>query len=643
MAKGESYSAVDIEILEGLEPVRKRPGMYIGGTDGPAGLHHLVKEILDNSVDEAMNGHADTIKVTLHKDGESVTIEDNGRGIPVDIHPKFKKPALEIILTTLHAGGKFSDHNYVTAGGLHGVGASVVNALSAKLEATVYRDGFEWNQSFSRGKPDGTMKKGGATRRKGTRIFFRPDSEIFKSIQFSAQRVEKIIEEKAFLYKGLKLLFKNEQDGTEKTFYYPEGIKSFLRSMLEISNQPPVGGECFDLERANGIKIEVAFCWTEATQENIQSYVNGIHTKGGGTHEDGFKSGLSKALRNYMSVHNLMPKGVKITGEDLREGLVAVLSVSVPGAVSQLQFQGQTKDRLNNPEIESPVDALVKTFENVLNSKPSVANALIERITLAAKARAAARSASASVSRKVGVSHRLNLPGKLADCSSTKPDNSEVFIVEGDSAGGSAKQGRDRATQAVLPLRGKIINSVATTQSKLQENRELLDLISALGCGSGKDIRLDRLRYSKVIILTDADADGMHISALLMAFFFKFMRPLVEAGHLYIGISPLYRLKFGSGSKESDVEWVYSDEEKERVLKANKSRKVHITRFKGLGEMNPDTLWETTLNPKTRKLLQVTIDDAAEAEAMLESLMGKDSADRYKMIQENAHRLEVDI
>jgi DNA gyrase/topoisomerase IV subunit B len=643
MAKGESYSAVDIEILEGLEPVRKRPGMYIGGTDGPAGLHHLVKEILDNSVDEAMNGHADTIKVTLHKDGESVTIEDNGRGIPVDIHPKFKKPALEIILTTLHAGGKFSDHNYVTAGGLHGVGASVVNALSSKLEATVYREGFEWNQSFSRGKPEGTMKKGGSTRRKGTRIFFRPDSEIFKSTQFSAQRVEKIIEEKAFLYKGLKLLFKNEQDGTEKTFYYPEGIKSFLRSMLEVSNQPPVGGECFDLERANGIKIEVAFCWTEATQENIQSYVNGIHTKGGGTHDDGFKSGLSKALRNYMSVHNLMPKGVKVTGDDLREGLVAVLSVSVPGAVSQLQFQGQTKDRLNNPEIESPVDALVKTFENVLNSKPSVANALIERITLAAKARAAARSASASVSRKVGVSHRLNLPGKLADCSSTKPDNSEVFIVEGDSAGGSAKQGRDRSTQAVLPLRGKIINSVATTQSKLQENRELLDLISALGCGSGKDIRLERLRYSKVIILTDADADGMHISALLMAFFFKFMRPLVEAGHLYIGISPLYRLKFGSGSKESDVEWVYSDEEKERVLKANKSRKVHITRFKGLGEMNPDTLWETTLNPKTRKLLQVTIDDAVEAEAMLESLMGKDSADRYKMIQENAHRLEVDI
>jgi DNA gyrase subunit B/topoisomerase-4 subunit B len=642
MAKGTTYSASDIEVLEGLDPVRKRPGMYIGGTDGPQGLHHLVKEILDNSVDEAMNGHADTITIWLHKDGESVTIEDNGRGIPVDIHPKFKKPALEIILTTLHAGGKFSDHNYVTAGGLHGVGASVVNALSSKLEATVFRDGFEWKQSFTRGKTDAAIKKGGATRKKGTRIFFKPDTEIFRSIEFSKDRLEKIVEEKAFLYKGLKLIFKNEQDDYEKTFLYPEGVKSFLKSMLELQNTPPIGGECFDLDRANGIKIEVAFCWTESTQERTFSYVNGIHTKGGGTHEDGFKSGLSKAIRNYISVHNLMPKGMKLTGEDIREGLLAVISVSVPGAVSQLQFQGQTKDRLNNPEIESPVDALVKTFENVLNSKPSVANALVERITLAAKARAAARSASQNVSRKVGISHRLNLPGKLADCSSTKPDNSEVFIVEGDSAGGSAKQGRDRAIQAVLPLRGKILNSVATTQAKLNDNKELLDLVSALGCGMGKDIRLDKLRYSKVIILTDADADGMHISALLMAFFFKFLRPLVDKGHLYIGISPLYRIKFGSGSKE-DVLWVYSDEEKEKALKERGRSKFHITRFKGLGEMNPDTLWETTLNPRTRKLLQVQIEEAAEAEAMLESLMGKDSSDRYRLIQENAHRLEIDV
>jgi len=643
MAKSSSYSAVDIEVLEGLEPVRKRPGMYIGGTDGPTGLHHLVKEILDNAVDEAMNGHADIITVALHKDGSSITIEDNGRGIPVDNHPKFKKSALEIILTTLHAGGKFSDHNYVTAGGLHGVGASVVNALSERLEATVQRDGYEWRQSYARGKPEGPLKKGGATRKSGTRIFFRPDPEIFKSIDFSAERVAKLIEEKAFLYKGLKLIFKNEKNGQEQVFYYPEGIKSFLQTLLTSQNHTAVGGEAFDFDRANGIKIELAFCWTESTNERILSYVNGIHTKGGGTHEDGFKSGLSKAIRNYLAVHNLMPKGLKIGGEDIREGLLAIISISVPGAVSQLQFQGQTKDRLNNPELEPPVDALTRTFENVLNSKPTVAQAVIERITLAAKARSAARSASQSISRKVGVSHRLNLPGKLADCSSTKPDNSELFIVEGDSAGGSAKQGRDRGIQAVLPLRGKIINSVATANSKLQENRELTDLVSALGCGSGNDIRLERLRYSKVIILTDADADGMHISALLMAFFFKFMRPLVANGHLYLGISPLYRLKFGSGSKE-DLVWVYSDLEKDRVMKERGARgKVHITRFKGLGEMNPDTLWETTLNPKTRKLLQVTIDSEEEVTAMLESLMGKDSSDRYRLIQENAHRLEIDV
>jgi DNA gyrase subunit B len=643
MSKGSSYSASDIEVLEGLEPVRRRPGMYIGGTDGPQGLHHLVKEILDNSVDEAMNGHADAIEVVLHADGESVTVTDNGRGIPVDIHPKFKKSALEIILTTLHAGGKFNDNNYVSAGGLHGVGSSVVNALSQRLEATVYRDGFEWKQSFSQGKPIGKIAKGEKVRRRGTSIFFKPDSEIFRVIKFIPERIERLIEEKAFLYKGLKLTFKNEIDKTTKTFLYPEGILSYLTSLLEAANQSPVGGERFFLERSNGIKIEAAFCWTESTNEEVLSYVNGIHTKGGGTHEDGFKSGIAKAIRNYLSVHGQVPKGLKIGGEDIREGMVVVLSVNVPGAVSQLQFQGQTKDRLNNPEIEPPVDAVMRTFENILNSKPSVAAAIVERVTLAAKARAAARSASQNVSRKVGVSHRLNLPGKLADCSSTRPEQSELFIVEGDSAGGSAKQGRDRGTQAVLPLRGKIINSVASTASKLQENRELLDLVSALGCGMGSEIRLDRLRYSKVIILTDADADGMHISALLMAFFFRFLKPLVAAGNLYIGCAPLYRVRLGSGSREQ-VEWVFSDEEKERVLKGKAANaKVQITRFKGLGEMNPDTLWETTLNPKNRKLLRMTIADEKAVQETLESLLGKESGDRYRMIQENAHRLEVDI
>lgn len=643
MAAAKSYSAENIEVLEGLEPVRKRPGMYIGGTEGPQGLHHLVKEILDNSIDEAMNGHASKIEVVLHKDGESVTVEDNGRGIPVDIHPKFKKSALELVLTTLHAGGKFSDSNYASAGGLHGVGASVVNALSEKLEAVVWRDGYTWEQSFSRGITTSKLRKGEKTKAHGTKISFRPDTQIFRSITFSAERLEKIVQEKAFLNRGLSLTFIDETTDTKKVFCFEDGLRSYLTSLLEKAGVTPVGGESFYLERANGVKIEVAFAWTESPAEKILSYVNGIHTAEGGSHEDGFKNGLGKALRNYMSVHDLAPKGVKIGGEDIREGLHAVLSVNVPGAVSQLQFQGQTKDKLNNPEISAPVETLVRTFENVLNANPKLASALIERVTLAARARQAARTAAENVTRKIGISHRLNLPGKLADCSSTSPERSELFIVEGDSAGGSAKQGRDRGTQAVLPLRGKILNSVAASEAKMKENRELLDLISALGCGFGSQIRLEKLRYSKVIILTDADADGMHIASLLMAFFFRFMKPLVEAGHLYVALSPLYRLRIGSGSKEEQL-WVYSDEEKERALKTKVGRsQVQITRFKGLGEMNPQSLWETTLNPKTRNLLRITIDDYAAAESMFESLLGKDTGDRYRLIQENAHRLELDV
>jgi DNA gyrase/topoisomerase IV subunit B len=642
MAKAGAYSAADIEVLEGLEPVRKRPGMYIGGTEGPAGLHHLAKEILDNSVDEAMNGHADTIILTLHKDGESITVKDNGRGIPVDIHPKFKKPALEIILTTLHSGGKFSDNNYVSAGGLHGVGSSVVNALSEKFDAHICRDGYEWSQSFSRGKPTGGIKKGAKTKEHGTSIFFRPDDQIFRAIKFSAERLERMLEEKAFLNKGLRLTFVDETSGSSKTFCFEDGLKSYLADTLTKQNLKPIANETFYLERSAGIKVECAFCWTEATQERVLSYVNGISTGQGGSHEDGFKSGLGKALRNYMSVHDLVPKGVKVVGEDLREGLVAVLSVNVPGAVAQLQFQGQTKDKLNNPEVLPPVEALLRSFENTLNSTPTLANQIVERVLLAAKARAAARSAADSISRKVGVSHKLNLPGKLADCSATRQDKCELFIVEGDSAGGSAKQGRDRETQAILPLRGKILNSIAAGEDKLKDNREILDLVSALGAGIGEQLKLNKLRYGKVIILTDADADGMHISSLLMAFFFRFMRPLIEAGHLYIGMPPLYRIRVGSGTRE-DTHWVYNDQEKEKVLKTVGKSKVHITRFKGLGEMNPSTLWETTLNPRTRNILRVTFSDAAEAMKMFDSLLGKDSSERYRLIQENAHRLELDL
>lgn len=638
-----AYRAEDIEVLEGLEPVRKRPGMYIGGTEGPGGLHHLIKEILDNSIDEAMNGYADRISVTLHEDGDTVTVEDNGRGIPVDIHPKFKKSALELVLTTLHAGGKFSDSNYVSAGGLHGVGASVVNALSQKLEATVYRDGHVWTQRFSRGKAASKLEKGGKAKQTGTKISFSPDPEIFRSITFSAERIERMVQEKAFLNRGITLRFVDRVGGTEKEFHYDDGIRSYLASLLENSKLQPIGGEIFSLERSDGVKVEVSFAWTESTQEKILSYVNGIHTAEGGSHDDGFRGGLAKAVRNYMSVHELTPKGVKIGGEDIREGLFAVISVNVPGAVSQLQFQGQTKDKLNNPEIVAPVEALLRGFENVLNANPKLSATLVERISLAAKARQAARTASESVTRKVGVSHRLNLPGKLADCSATNPDDCEVFIVEGDSAGGSAKQGRDRNTQAVLPLRGKILNSVAASEAKLKENRELLDLTSALGCGYGAGLKLEKLRYGKVIILTDADADGMHIASLLMAFFFKFMRPLIAAGHLYLGLSPLYRIRLGSGSKEETV-WVYSDEEKDKVLKQKSSRaQLHITRFKGLGEMNPGTLWETSLNPRTRNILKITIEDESAVDAMFEDLLGKESSERYKMIQENADRLELDL
>lgn len=639
----KSYTAENIEVLEGLEPVRKRPGMYIGGTEGPAGLHHLVSEILDNAVDEAMNGHADAITVTLHADGESVSVSDNGRGIPVDTHPKFKKSALELILTTLHSGGKFSDNNYVSAGGLHGVGASVVNALSSELRATVRRDGHEWTQAFSQGKATSKLIRGEKTKAHGTTIFFRPDTEIFRSVTFQPARIEKALREKAFLHKGLALTFVDETSATKQTFCFPDGLVSYLAKLLEDEQLKAVTGESFALERANGIKVEVAFAWTESTSERVLSYVNGIHTSEGGTHDEGFKAGLGKALRNYMSVHDRVPRGMKVVSEDLREGLVAIVSVNVPGSVAQLQFQGQTKNRLNNPEIAAPVEALMRTFENTLNSKPNVAAGIVERVLMAAKARAAARSASESVSRKIGISHRLNLPGKLADCSSTSPEKSELFIVEGDSAGGSAKQGRDRKTQAVLPLRGKILNAIAASEAKLKENRELLDLASALGCGIGDKLRLDKLRYGKVIILTDADADGMHIGSLLMAFFYRFMRPLVDAGHLYLGMSPLYRIKIGSGSRE-ELQWAYSDEEKEKILRGKSDRsKVHITRFKGLGEMNPTTLWETTLDPKTRNLLRIRIDGEEQVNHMFEQLLGKETADRYRLIQENAHRLELDL
>jgi len=651
MAKGSShvkssYSAQDIEVLEGLEPVRKRPGMYIAGTDTPAGLHQLVFEILDNSVDEAMNGHATEIVVTLHEDGESVTVSDNGRGIPVDLHPKYKKPALELILTTLHAGGKFSDKNYKTAGGLHGVGSSVVNALSEEMVVNVKRDKIESQQRFSRGIPQGGLKtvKKGVTGT-GTTVFFRPDAEIFKTRRFNAETIRQAMKTKAYLNPGLELDFIDEAASTEPERYcYREGLSAYLKEFLAEKKLVAVGEDPFVLEKTEDVEVRMAFLWTESTTEHFLTYANGIYTPDGGSHEVGAKAGIVRALRNYFNVHNIQTKGLKITAEDIREGLCCIVSVKLPGGEMQPQFQGQTKSKLNNPEVAPIVENVAKNLEQLLNEKPTLANAIINRILLAARARAASRAAVDTVRRKIGISHRLNLPGKLADCSSSKPEVCELFLVEGDSAGGSTKQGRDRHFQAVLPLRGKVLNTIAATNKRVLENAELSNIVSALGCGVGDDCRPDKLRYGKVIILTDADADGMHIGTLLMAFFFQFFRPLMDSGRIYLGKSPLFGVYPGkSVKKKENVYWADSDAELDVILKREKLANPRIVRFKGLGEMNPETLWETTLDPKSRTLLRVRATDGLLAAQALKELMGTDPVFRAKLIQERAEQIELDV
>lgn len=645
----ESYNAQDIEVLEGLEAVRRRPGMYIAGTDTTEGLHQLVLEILDNSVDEAMNGHADFIRVVLHKDGTSVTVEDNGRGIPVDVHPKFKKSALEIILTTLHAGGKFSSKNYTASGGLHGVGSSVVNALSIELRAKVLRGGHEYTQDYSHGVPLGPVKKHKSNLKgSGTSIFFRPDFSIFRLKSFSAEYVREKVRIKTFLNPGLRIEFSDETSGSVEEFCYPRGVAAFLEELLEQSKSS-YAGEIFTLIVEDPIPVSIAMVWTEQTKESFYSYVNGIYTPDGGTHEQGAKNGIVKAIRNYIQVHNSTPKGLKIGAEDIREGLLCVVSIKMPSETHQPQFQGQTKSKLNNPEITPLVEVALKSLEQQFNERPSLSQAILERIFLAAKARAASRAAVQQVKRKIGLNQRMTLPGKLSDCSSNSAHDTELFLVEGDSAGGSTKQGRDRKTQAVLPLRGKVLNSIASTDKKILENKELGNIVAALGAGVGKDFQVQKVRYGKVIILTDADADGMHIGTLLLAFFFTQMRDLIDEGKLYIGKPPLYGMFLGSGGKTkgkqkgSDVVWAYSDEELHKEQKKLGNKKPRIVRYKGLGEMNPETLWETTLDPAQRTLLQVRIDDFAGVQDGFEKLMGSDSATRYRLIQENAEFIEVDV
>ncbi len=635
-----SYTAKDITVLEGLEPVRKRPGMYIGGV-GSTGLHHLVWEILDNAIDEAMNGYASNVTVTLHEDGSSITIADDGRGIPVDKHAKTKKSALEVIFTTLHAGGKFEAGNYKTAGGLHGVGASVVNALSKELIATVRRDGATWEQRFKQGQPTGPVKKLGPARGSGTTVFFRPDATIFPKIEFDADVIRERLETSSYLHKGVRIAFEDEASDQKTVFQHTEGLVAYLKKIVVERAAAPVHEVPFRFARENddsGIRLDLVLQWTQSTDEHARSYVNGIPTGSGGTHENGFRAGLGKAVRNFIDTHNLSPKGVTLTAEDIREGLVGVLSVFLQDP----QFQGQTKDRLNNPEVMAAVDSQVRpALEHWLNTNISVAESIVARIILAARAREASRAAQQEVSRKTATSNRLTLPGKLSDCSSPGRDDSEIFIVEGDSAGGSAKQGRDRARQAILPLRGKVLNTESASLAKVLENKELSDLVTALGCGLGKNFDITRVRYGKIIILADADADGHHIATLLMTFIYRHMPQLITSGRVFLAQPPLYRIDIGK-----ETFWALDDAHRDRLLRlhGNGRANAEITRFKGLGEMMPKVLWETTLNPRTRRLLRVDITDQIVTDRVINELMGKDPSARFRFIMERAEEaVELDV
>ena len=621
------YDASKIQVLKGLEAVRRRPAMYIGDV-GMRGLHHLIFEVVDNGIDEALAGFCDHIKVRVG--GDVVEVEDNGRGIPTDMHPVQKKSALEVVMTMLHAGGKFDDKVYSISGGLHGVGVSAVNALCESLEVDVYRNGKIFRQTYKYGEPKGPVKTCGKTTKTGTKIRFKPDKKIFTKVEFKKAIVTQRLRELAFLNKGLKIDFEDVQSKTKERYLSNGGVKDMVKYLDSGRNRlhKPV----YFADKKDEIDIDVALEYNDSYLENIFTFANTINTHEGGTHLIGFKSALTRTLNDYARRHNQLKDNLTLAGEDTREGLTAVVSIKIRNP----QFEGQTKTKLGNAEAKGAVESLVnERLSGLLEETPRLAGVVISKVLSAARSREAARKAR-ELTRRKSLIDSDSLPGKLADCSSTDPDDCEIFVVEGDSAGGSAKQGRDRRFQAILPLRGKILNVEKSGLNKILSNNEIRTLISAIGCGIGEDdFDVTKVRYKKIVIMTDADVDGAHIRTLLLTFFFRFMKELIDAGIIYIAQPPLYRIRH-----DKTYEYMYSDDELQKFLKKVGEKKYDIQRYKGLGEMNPEQLWITTMDPEKRMLKKVTMEDAAEADRLFSILMGGEVEPRRKFIEENARYVE---
>ncbi len=629
------YDAAQIQVLEGLEAVRKRPGMYIGST-GARGLHHLVYEIVDNSIDEALAGYCKNIHVTICKDN-SIMVEDDGRGMPVDKHPKMGIPAVEVIHTILHAGGKFGGGGYKVSGGLHGVGASVVNALSTHMEVEIKRNGKIYRQCYEKGKTVTPLEVIGESKKTGSKTIFWPDPQIFETTVFDYDTLQHRLREMAFLNKGIKIVFKDEREGQKKseTFHYEGGIKEFVQFINQ--NKDPIHQDIiyFEIVKEN-CEVEVAMQYTDSYSELVLGYANNINTTDGGTHIVGFKSALTRIFNDYGKKAKILKDNDSLSGDDVREGLTAIVSVKL----EEPQFEGQTKAKLGNPDIRGFVET--STNENLmafLEENPSQAKVILEKCIKAARAREAARKAR-DMTRRKGALDSFSLPGKLADCSDKDPAQCEIFLVEGDSAGGSAKDGRDRKRQAILPLRGKILNVEKARLDRILSSDEIKNMITAFGCGIGEDFNVDKLRYHKIIIMTDADVDGAHIRTLLLTFFYRYMRPLIEGGYVYAAQPPLYQVKKGK-----DVYYTYSEEEQGRLMKSldDKPGKADIQRYKGLGEMDAEQLWDTTMDYEHRTLIQITIEDSAEADQTFSILMGDKVPPRKKFIEENAVYATLDI